>query len=682
MALQKLLLKSGTNTEATPTLAEGTWVETNCIRFRDGYLEKMLGWQPLAVTPVMGTARSMHGWSDTDGIVYIAIGTNTNLMIIWNGNLDDITPLRATVNIAVAFSTTDGETEVTITDTAHGANVGDQVNIVTPVSVGGIVMSGYYTITSIVDADNYTVEAADAATATVSGGGAVADFDTTNLDSEVLVTFADHGFMVGQQFTVYVSTAVGGLTLNGSYLILTVPDADTLTFDAGSAASSTTSGFENGGNVRIEYLISPGPASTMITQGYGTGGYGLGPWGIGDPGSTFLLPLRYWFLENFGVTLIASMSNGPMYEWTPPYSTTPRATAIVGPPTINTAMFIAMPALQVISLGAEVLGVQDPLLVRWSDAGSYTDWIATTTNQAGSYRLSHGSRIVGGIQGALAGLIWTDDALWQMQYIQPPLVYTFTIVAHGCGLIAPKAMGLLGRDVFWMSVRGFYRYGSGAPEQLPCPVWDTVFLDLDTANMDKCICGVNSAENEVMWFFPSISGGTGEIDSYVKLAVETGDWDYGPAGTLLARTAWGSDASGTSLPVSIDLSRYAQEQELGFNAGETAAMTGVRAKSAYLDIEDGKQMYRVDQIIPDFKMLGTDPTLRMTLHVLDHPNGTPREFGPYTITQDTQYFSIVPAARGRQVAVEIEMDGADMWFRLGAVRIRTAPSGVRPQSGG
>lgn len=680
MGLQKLLLQPGVNTLATPTLAEGGWSESNLIRFRDGYLEKNMGWSRLSDDQVVGVCRSMHGWTDLDGIDWLALGTNSNLEVLSNGTIYDITPLRDTANVTVDFSTVSGTVEVTIVDTGHGALEGDYVYIPIYVSVGGIVIQGQYLITSVPDANTFTIDAASAATATVNNGGAVPVFDTTMSSADVDVTLEDHGLSVNDIFEIPVSTTVGGITLSGQYLVQSVADADTFTITHSGAASSTATASENSGNVRLQYYIASGGVSTVVTQGYGGGGYGLGTWGYGDPGATFTVLLRYWFLENFGVTLIACVSYGPMYEWDSPLSTNPRATLISAAPSISTAMFIAMPALQVVSLGAEVGGTQDPLLIRWSDAGDYNTWTAASTNQAGSYRLTHGSRIIGGIQGALSGLIWTDDALWQMQYIGLPFVYTFTLISHGCGLIAPLAMGLLDRDVYWMGIRGFFRYGSGAPEQLDCPVWDSIFLDLDTANMDKCICGVNSAESEVMWFFPSVSGGTGEIDSYVRRNAQ-GVWDYGPAGTLYARTAWHSDSSGVSLPAGVDLNNYVQEHEVGYNA-DGSAMTGVRVQSGYLDIEDGQQMYKVDQFVPDFKLLGTDPEVDITFHVLDHPNGSPVTHGPYTVTGDTQWVTILPAMRGRQVSVEISSDQIDSWWRLGAIRLRTAPSGRRPATGG
>lgn len=670
MGIVKLTLRPGVTTEATPTLASGTWSETNLVHWRDNFLEKMFGWVKISLTQIVGVARTLLGFLDANSVQYIAIGTHRRLEVWQNGQIFDITPLRDTANVAVALDTLIGDNTVTITDAAHGGTTGDEVYILVPISVGGVVLLGSYTMT-VVNANDYTIEAAIPATANVVNGGAVPSFATTNLSTTIVVTLANHGYTNGQLFTVQVSTTVGGVVIDGDYVVSNV----TLnTFEiTDTAATSTTTGSENGGNARFQYLLSPGLVSSASTIGYGTGPWGGGPYGIGS--GAIYAPLRYWFLDNFSATLIACIGYGKMYSWVSPV--TNRATEIVNAPDISTSMFISMPQQQVVSLGAEVLGVQDPLLVRWSDAGDYTIWIASSTNQAGSYRLSRGTRIMGGLQGPLAGLIWTDTDFWQMTYVQPPFIYTFNQIATGVGLIAPLAMGILGRNVYWMSQKGFYIYGSGAPSPIPCDVWDTIFQNLDIPNQDKIIAAVDSQTGEVAWFYPSISGGTGEIDAYVRVNI-AGQWDYGPATTLMARTAW-ADGNLAGLPVAVTLDNYLVQHEVGYN-NDTAAMTGVRAKTGYVDVSEGQEMMLIDQIVPDFKLLGTNPFIELSLHVLDEPTGTSVEFGPYTVNSTTSIISILPAARGRQIAVEIASDAIDTWWRLGAVRLRTRPAGRRPMT--
>src|SRR5262249_49162155 len=135
--------------------------------------------------------------------------------------------------------------------------------------------------------------------------------------------------------------------------------------------------------------------------------------------------------------------------------------------------------------------------------GTYNVWAAAVGNQAGSFRLSRGSQIVGGIQPPQSTLIFTNVDVWTMGYIGPPLIYGFTIMGTGCGLIAANAVGTLGRATFWMSEKGFWQYGDSGVQPLLCSVYDYVFEDLDTVNVRKCFAAVNSATNEIAFFFPS-----------------------------------------------------------------------------------------------------------------------------------------------------------------------------------
>jgi hypothetical protein len=665
MAQQKLLLKPGVNTQATQTLAEGTWSTSNLIRWREGYLEKLGGWRKYDPTPCVGVVRGMHSWMDLSSIVYLVTGSNERLQLYTQGSVFDITPIRATDDVTAAFSTTSGSSTVAIDAVAHQANVGDWIRIYNAVSVGGIVLLGYYQVTAIIGPDDFEIDAGALATSTAVAGGNTPLFATTNGSSTVTVTFEDHGYSPGDTFFVQVSTAVGGLTINGAYLVETVPDPDTFTITAVSGASSTASAYENGNDVTIQFLLASGSSTDVPLAGWGSGGWGEGTWGFSSAGSGAINPLRNWFLDNFGEYLIAQYTNGPFYVWQPPVGQNNPATLIATAPDINTASFVAMPQAQVIALGAEVLGSQDPLLVRWSDAGDYTNWTASSTNQAGSFRLSRGSRIVGGLQAPQTALIWTDTDVWSMRYTGTPFIYGFDTIGSGCGMIAPKAAAVLGRATYWMSSRGFFTFGDGGVSPIVCDVWDQVFPRLSFANASKIVAAANSPFHEVAFYFPSTDG-DGEIDSYVKLNTVTGAWDYGS----LTRTAW-LDESIIGQPVGVDLEHYIQQHETSDNADEEA-MTGVFAETGYIDIADGLEYPFVDMVIPDFKWRGTEPALSLTLYFTDFPGATPSIEGPFTVTPTTTFFSV--RARARQVALRIE-DNSFGWWRLGAIRVRSAPSG-------
>lgn len=665
MPQQKLLLQPGINTQATQTLAEGTWSSSDLIRWKDGYLEKIGGWAKYSQTACIGTVRGLHSWMGLSSIVYLATGSNERLQLYTQGEVFDITPVRATDTLSGAFSTAFGTSAVTITATAHGTNVGDWVRIFNAVSVGGLILLGYYQVTEVVDGNNFKIDAGADATSTVVSGGDTPLFTTTNGSSVVEVTFADHGLQAGDSFEVQVSTPVGGLTIFGVYLVETVVDIDNFTISSVSGASSDATANENGNDVDVQFLLATGPVSDMPLIGWGSGGWGEGLWGVSSGGGEAILPLRSWFLDNFGENLIAQYTNGPIYVWQPPVGIDNPATLVATAPSLNTASFVAMPQAQVVALGAEVLGTQDPLLVRWSDAGDYTDWTASATNQAGSFRLSRGSRIVGGIQAPQTALIWTDTDVWSMRYIGPPFVYGFDTLGSGCGLIAPKAAACLSGSTYWMSSRGFFTFGDSGVRPIVCDVWDQVFPRIDFTNASKTFAAANSPFHEVAFYFPSVDG-EGEIDSYVKLNTITGSWDYGE----LVRTAW-LDESIIGQPVGVDGGSYIQQHEVSDDA-DGEPMLGVFAETGYVDIAEGLDYPFIDMIIPDFKWRGEGSQVSLTLFFTDFPGADPDVQGPIVISPTTTFVSV--RARARQVAIRLESSSLG-WWRLGAVRLRTAPSG-------
>lgn len=670
MPFQKIILQPGVDVQKTKTLNSGSWSVSNLIRWREGLLEKMGGWEHLVATAIPGVVRGLHAFQDLSSIDYLAAGSNSRLELYSAGALTDITPIRATHNVAVDFSTTSDLTTVTIKDAANGAAAGDWVNIIVPVSVGGIILQGYYLINSIVDANDYTITGG-IATSTIANGGAVPLFTTVMSSDIVTVTLAGHGYVVGNIFTVQVSTSVGGLTLSGVYIVDTIVDADNFTILTASGASSSTSGSENSGNARLQYLLPSGYATDTTQIGWGGGTWGSGTWGMSS-GTTAIVPLRNWFLDNFGQNLVAVYTNGPLYQWIPPIAANNVATIVSEAPSISVGMFVAMPQAQVVLLGTEVSATQDPLLIRWSDNGDYSSsgtWTASSTNQAGSYRLSKGSRIIGGVQAPNAGVIWTDTDAWLMQYIQQPFIYGFNIIGTGCGLLSPKGFTVLAGVVYWLSLKGIFAYDiGGSVRPVICPVWDKIFGDLDTDNADKAFAASNSLFNEAMYFYPSLSGGTSEIDSYVKHNVFENLWDYGS----LIRTAW-IDESVFGNPIAVDGNGILQQHELGTD-DDGLAMDSY-AQSGYMDIANGEMFIMINWLIPDFLFKGDTPSVTVTLYAVDFPGDTPRTYGPFTVTSTTQYINV--RARARQIAIRIENDTLGTYWRIGAIRYRGAPAGKR-----
>jgi len=585
------------------------------------------------------------------------------------------------------LNATTGAQTVAGTVGAGGSNITnyDAVYIPAHISVGGLILFGLYPCIAA-SSTTFQIAALDTlgdpalATSSVANGGLVAEFDTVSGSSIVTVTLNDHGFAVGDTYSVLIATTVGGVTLTGDYIVQSVPTVNTFTIQAAQNASATTSGFINGGDARYIYYVAYGPLPEGT--GYSVGGYSVGGYSTGAApvaAAGFPVEASDWSLSNWGEILIASPDTsslltfdtepgGPIYQWSPTTSFQ-NAQIIPQAPVSNHSVFLAMPQRQLVALGSTFTGVQDHLLIRWCDLNNFNSWVATPVNQAGSYRLTKGSRIVGGLQGPQQGLIWTDLALWSMQYVNLPDVYNFNEIATGCGLIGKKAMAVLNNTVFWMSQSQFFVFAGDGVKPLPCTVWDFVFQELDTTQVSKIRAAANSRFNEIAWYFPTQSGG-GEVNAYVKYSLSTGGWDFG----YLSRTAW-IDQSVLGPPIGGASSGVIFQHETSPNA-DGQPMTA-SFQTGYFTLQDGDLLSFIDQVWPDFKWGyyngAQNASLLMTFYVADYPGQTPRVHGPYTMTQATQY--ITPRLRGRLVSIKFESDDIDTFWRIGAPRYRVTPAG-------
>ncbi len=214
------------------------------------------------------------------------------------------------VNLTPAFATTINSTTVTITQANNGLSVSNYIQIVVPVSIGGIILLGYYQVTSVLSTSVYTITAADAATATTSGG-VVPYFTTAAQSTAVTVTLPNHGYNAGQSFIVQISTNLGGVTLGGTYTIATIIDANNFTIASPYPAGSTASIYENSGNAQItNQNISAQPVDRIMNAISRTDYASL-------PNKTQQgFPTIFWFdrLINPTITLwIVPDNNGP-YE--------------------------------------------------------------------------------------------------------------------------------------------------------------------------------------------------------------------------------------------------------------------------------------------------------------------------------------------------------------------------------
>jgi hypothetical protein len=357
---------------------------------------------------------------------------------------------------------------------------------------------------------------------------------------------------------------------------------------------------------------------------------------------------------------VASYTNGPVYTWISENGlvSNPATVISTSPHNINAGIFTAMPQQQVVALGASdgSSSDTDQMLVRWSDVADNTDWTATATNQAGSFRIPRGAHIAGGCQGPQTGLVWTDVGLWLMQYIGFPLVYGFTEIGQGCGLIGQNAKGVLAGRVYWMSYNGFFVYDGNSVQPLACSVWDKIFQNLNQFQSAKIIACPNSFFNEISWCYPSASG-NGENDSRVTYNV-SGDWTFDPPNAII-RTAW-LDQSALLNPLGVDGAGLIQQHESG-NDDDQLPMVSY-AQSGFLKLGAGEEFTFLERVLPD-AILQNNATLQFTFYFQDYPNSSVRTVGPLDYTQAVKW--LIVRGRGRLVSVRVGSNDVGSFWRYG-----------------
>ena len=688
MSIRTIKLNAGVSTITSESLNETQWSVSNLIRFYGHLPQKLGGWNHLNTQPLVGTCRGMHAWADIIGTAYIACGTEQRLQVLEGGAIIDITPVMSTTNPPTSgFSTVAGSTTVTITDTSYQPNVGDWVNLIVQVSIGGIILWGFYLVSSTIGATQYTIEAQSPATSTAASGLAPV-FTTSTGNATVNVAFPNHGTLAGNPVNFLVSTTVGGVTIAGIYTVVSVVNANNFIINAATAATSDATAAMNGGNAQISYLLSSGYVVNTPISGYGIGDYGMGDYGLSSDDESSVGHLRQWSMDHWGQYLLASPTNGPIYYWNPPVPA-PAQIISVNAPTMNASMFVIPQAQIIVALGAEIGGVQEPLLARWCDAGDFTDWTASTSNQAGSYQLSSGNRLVGGLPVGLGALLWTDTDVWYMQYIGFPLIFSFTQISSSGGLYAMRAQGGSAGQVAWLGTRGFFTYQTGGGvSSIECPVWDFIFQNIDKTQPEQAHCAVNRLFNEMAFFFP-VDSGSEIYDpamplAYVKVNLVENVWDYGMS-SQYQRTAW-VEKNPHGLPVGTDFNGFIQQHEEGFDADGSAMIW--LYQTGYFSMLDGEEFMFVDLMLPDFVLKWdgpSPPVINVSLLGTDYPIGLsdgegigqPLRDGPYTINTAQPGATLMVPVRLRARQIAIEFTGSDLgsFSRLGAVRIRFAPDG-------
>ena len=648
MALIDFKVLPGIDKQNTNAGAEFRWVDSDNVRFRYGLPEKVGGWSSLVTDTIVGVARKMHAFVDLDGNRYVAIGTDKFLLLYFEGQLFDITPLKTSLTSAT-IATTNASAVCTITKAGHGLSAGDIIQLDSVTLPGGTGFSDSdfedknFQVTSVTSSSVFTITQSSNATATVSTGGSltIKPYETIGPRAQ------SYGYGWGidgwgngnwgeaaSASDVSLEPGLWSLDNFGEVLIATIANGKTFTWNAGAAsatsnrASTTTSGFATGNNPTASRLTLVSPTTRHLCH-FGT-------------------------------------------ETTVGTDTT-----------------------------------QDDMFIRFSDQEDIDSYDATAINSAGDFRLQDGTKIVGALKAKETILVWTDNALYTMKFIGAPFTFGFEQVGTNCGLIGKNAAVEIDGSAFWMSPNGFFMF-DGTVKSLPCTVEDFVYDSADTTKGQQITAGLNNLFTEVVWYYPST--GSDYNDKYVVFnygePMKGGVWYTGTE----ARTSWidgvvypqpfgtkyDASASGT-FPEIIGEDSLGQtilfEHEVGTDQvnpnGTTTAVTSF-VKSYDFDLQSRAQNARgrasgptiagevflaLRRFVPDFKTLLGNAKVTIGIKRYPQQSDSTTTLSPFTITSSTDKKDT--RARGRFVNFKIENDSVSESWRFGTFKIDIQPDGRR-----
>ena len=623
MPLTTLRYKPGVNRDVTSYTNEGGWVDSDKVRFRLGFPEKIGGWVKNTLNTYLGSARSLFPWTALDSTKFLGVGTNVKYYVLEGNAFNDITPIRSTTTGTATFSVGDGFTVATVTDNTHGAVVGNFVTFSDAASLGGnvtaAVLNQEYEIVSVPTVNTYTINLSVTGNASDSGNGG---------GSTVAAYQIDCG----------LDTQVGG-TGWGS-----------------STWGRSTWGSSFGLGVATELAL----------------------WNEDNFGEDLLINIRdgaiYYWDKSGGVaarainlTAVSGANSTPTIAKQVMVSDNSRHVIAFGTNTIDTA-------------------VQDPLLIRFSSSESLTDWAPTPTNSAGDLRIGSGSTFVTAIETKREIVIFTDSTLHSMQFLGAPFSFGIQPLSTGITIMGPNAAVAVEDAIFWMGQDSFYLY-EGGTKQLPCMVKEKVFFDFDYGQKSKVYAAHNAEFSEVTWYYCSDSnslanGGNGQNNLYVTYNYSETVWYYG----TLDRTAFidrgifqypigaqdgylynhevGYDADGSAMTSSIEASPI--------DVGE-----GERFMFINKIIPD----------ITFQGSTGGTPSASMTLSMQDYPGSSYGQAETDAVTSSAISTTTVPfeqfttkadiRLRGRSFAFKIGSTALGVRWRLGSPRIELRQDGRR-----
>lgn len=705
MPLSKILFKPGVNKENTRYTSEGGWYDCDKVRFRQGSPEKIGGWAPFSSNTFLGVCRSLWNWSTLAGDNLVGVGTNLKFFILKGNDYFDCTPIRFTVTLTNPFTATNGSNVIAIAQIDHGCVDGDFVSYSGAgiVGLGGnitaAVLTGTFQITFI-DDDAYTITVGATANGSdVSpGGGSVITQYETNTGPAAQVPLVGWG------------AGPWGLGTWGN-----------------GQTTSTSLQLWNQKNFGEDLIYNPRGQGVF----YWSAHIGLSPIqmtiSIASPG-VITLPAGFSFPDGTVITLTSTgalptglsvgevffvvNSTGGTFE----VATTIGGTPIVTSGTQSGLQFISQRGVDLADAGdsdaplfANVIQVSDvsrfvlcmgtndygqdfldPMLIRWSDQEDPFTWSPAATNQAGSIRLSTGSEIVTALQARQEILVFTDSALYSMQYVGPPFVWSTNLLGDNVSIVGPNAAILASGVTYWMGVDKFYRY-DGRVQTLNCDLRRHVFSDFNAFQAEQVYAGTNEGFNEVWWFYCSKDSDVS--NRYVIYNYVENIWYFGNLG----RSAW-LDSGLLPHPIAATYDSEIVQHEDGVDDYALGNITALPAHiaSSEFDIGDGHNFGFVYRVLPDLTFEGSsavggisgsgipNPSVNMTLFPLQNSGSGVSGSGSSAVAKKANFViteeftgQIFTRVRGRQMIFQISSTQIGTTWQLGAPRIDIRADGRR-----
>jgi len=611
--LAKFEFQQGFHRETTPYAEGQRWFDGNYVRFRAGRPENMRGYETRALGETFdGSARDLIVWSDSQSKKRAIFGTPDKLYAHEGDQLYDITPITTAVTLTACFGTSSGSVRVCCSDTAHNRSVGDYV---------------FFTSTSAIGSSN-------------------------------------------------VSLA------NNTYPIVSVESTNVFTINVTAAADTTETGV---GKATFNYYIPTGNSIAAAGLGYGAARYQATvcasntrawnqPASAGSSGIVF--DITQWSLDNWGEDVIANRKGSNIFYFDSDASTLPtRATSVTTSPVSSNSIIVSPNDRHLICLGtnqyspsATVSGTFNPMLVRWSDQDDRTNWVPSVSSTSGEVVLTDGTEIIGAVRSKNAINIWTDNALWLMEFAGPPFTFRFTQAGTNCGMVGQHAGIDFGGVTYWMGFDNFHRF-TGQVEDVPCTVRRYIFDDINREYYDKVYAGLNSEFNEIVWLYPS--GDNTECDKYVIYNPVDDYWIYGE---MIFTTFADKEVFGNTITTGVTAAGnniYNNEPVSVFTgSGETITSF---IESGDFDIDDGNAIMFMNRIIPDYDLSGGK--IKMKFTTKQYPESTESVTKEFDITNTTEKVNF--RSRGRQAKVRVSCASNNASWRWGSIRLGIQGDGAR-----